>query len=119
MQVGYQDISPIDANYLLILGISVSANQETGCPKSIVLQAALDRAKSNSETFDFPVFIPAANNYHSAEHKKLREALKAGADIVPVYCSNLKIYCKDHNKSYDYYAFAGSFKVLTEEELQC
>lgn len=101
----------------LISSFTVTVNQLSGLPDKLVLQLAIDRDKALSDTYDFPVFLPADYNYHSSDHYKMKSDFESGEMFVPVEFHGLKIFRKKENGLYKYWGIADSFTVTDKSRI--
>lgn len=78
----------------------------------MILQIAIDKKKSGSDCCEISVYIPAHGNYKNEQHITLLNLFRAGVPWVPVRCSNFKVFRKQTDNHYSYYAIADSFTVI-------
>ena len=111
-------INAIPSNSTLIVNsFWTRAKLNSKEPYQMILNVALNRKNAESDSCEFPVYIPAQNNYNSAEHLQMLELFKVGVPWVPVECRNLKLYRQLNKDHYDYFAFADTFKVVDYSQI--
>lgn len=117
-QVTLLSINAITSNSILIVNsfwTRTTINSKE--PFQMILNVALNKINAGSDCCEFPVYIPAQNNYNSTEHLQMLELFRAGVPWVPVECQNLNIYKKLNKDHYDYFAYADSFKVVDYSQI--
>lgn len=111
--VQFEQVNAVNsANVQIVSTFSTRVNQTTGEPFQMVLRVAIDKIKAETDYCEFPVYLPARNNYKEQEHLKMLEIFRTGAPWVPVICDNFKLYRQKQENHYHYFAFADSFKVI-------
>ncbi len=111
-QINFSTINAVpNADIQIIFSFYIRTAISSGEPVQFILSAALDRRKAESESCEFPVYIPAPSVFHSEAHKELLQLLRSGVPWVPVKCRNFQVYRYKSNDHYHYFAHADSFQV--------
>ena len=106
---GYNAID--DLEKVAVSNFSITLDQVTGKPDKFVLNIALNKYRANSESPEFPVFIPAEKCYNRPEHHALLEKLRDGDPFVYIIPHDLVVYHHLVGEHYRYFGFADGFEV--------
>lgn len=106
------------ATILMVSSVFTTADQQSGEPKTMILNIALDRQKACTSGCEFPLYIPATGNYKTVPHIEMQNLFRINAPFVPIKCTDLVIYCKQKDNEKEYYATASKFEVVDYKNVE-
>lgn len=112
-QVDFETINVIPGGDIQIIeAMHTFINQETKAPSQMILTAAIDRHKADSELLSMKIYLPASN-YKSNDHIKMLNKFRSGEPFVAVLCENLKVFRRKDIKTDKWFYYARATKFIT------
>jgi hypothetical protein len=111
-QIEYLEIAPIESAAVQFVSKYYTRTDKEGNPYQMVLSLALDKEKAGTDFCEFPVYVPAHQNYHKSEHLKMLTLFNEGNPFVAVSLWGLKVYKTNSTRGIEYFGYADTFVVV-------
>ena len=102
-------------NKIAVSSFTFTLKHGTTEPVQMILNVCINKEVAGTDSPEFPVYIPAGNVYHTAQHQELLCEFRTGQPFVMVEPQNLKVFRNYINNCYFYFGTADNFKVSNIE----
>ena len=106
-------LNPVsENNKIAVSSFTFTLKHGTTEPAQMILNVCINKEVAGTDSPEFPVYIPAGNVYHTAQHQAILSRLRSGQPFCMISPVELQVFRNDIRGTIYYFGNANNFIVI-------